>query len=56
MKRGRKPLDAGDPSVQVQFRLPSKQYDRTAQQAAEARLSMADWLRRVVTRALPPKG
>ena len=54
MKRGRPPLDADDPSVNVQFRLPGKQYDRTQQQAAQARLSLADWLRRVVTRAARP--
>jgi hypothetical protein len=54
--RGRPRLAADDTSVNVTFRLPSKQYDRTYQQAAEARLSMADWLRRVVTRAnrVPP--
>jgi len=59
MKRGRRPLDDEDPSVTVAFRLPSKQFDRTQQQAAQARLSMADWLRQVVTRAgreRPPKG
>jgi len=56
MKRGRPPLAADDPSMLVQFRLPSKQFDRTQRQAAEARLSTADWLRRIVTRALPPKG
>jgi len=52
MKRpGRPPLAVDDPSVNVVFRLPSKQYDLTERCAAEARLSHADWMRQVVTRA-----
>lgn len=56
---GRPRLAADDPSVNVHFRLPSKQYDRTQQLAAQARLTMAEWLRQVVTRAnreTPPRG
>jgi hypothetical protein len=49
--RGRPPLAADDVSVNVQFRLPAKQYDLTQKQAAEARLSLSEWLRRVVERA-----
>jgi hypothetical protein len=37
--------------VNVHFRLPSKSYDRTYKQAAEARLPLGEWLRRVVERA-----
>jgi len=49
-------LAANDPSVNVHFRLPSKQYDLTQQQADRARLPLADWLRRVVERACRVKG
>jgi hypothetical protein len=48
--RGRPRL--ADASVNVHFRLPAKQYDLTQKQAAEARLPLADWLRRVVARAV----
>ena len=48
--RGRPRL--ADASVSVHFRLPAKQYDLTQKQAAEARLPLADWLRRVVARAV----
>ena len=51
MKRGRPRIAADDPSVNVQFRLPSKQYDLTQKQATQARLSLSDWLRQVVERA-----
>jgi hypothetical protein len=52
--RGRPPLARDDASVNVHFRLPGKQYDQTQKQAAAARLSLGDWLRRVVTRAARP--
>jgi hypothetical protein len=51
MRRGRPPLAADDASVHVHFRLPAKQYDLTQQRADQARISLADWLRQVVTRA-----
>ena len=54
--RGRPPLAKHDPSVNVHFRMPSKQYDLTQQQAAGSRLSHADWFRRLVERACRPKG
>jgi len=47
--RGRPRLAANDPSVNVHFRLPAKQYDQTAKQASDAKLSLAEWLRRLVT-------
>ena len=53
--RGRPRLAADDHSVLVSFRLPSKQYDLTQKQADEKRLSLPDWLRRVVTRAISPR-
>lgn len=53
---GRPRLAADDPSVHVHFRLPSKEYDRTQQQADRARLSVSDWLRRVVIRACREPG
>jgi len=51
MKRGRPPLARDEASVHVHFRLPAKQYDLTQLRADQARLSHADWMRRVVTRA-----
>lgn len=48
---GRPRLAADDPSVNVHFRLPAKQYDLSQKQAAEARLSLSQWLRQVITRA-----
>jgi hypothetical protein len=49
--RGRPPLARDDSSVNVHFRLPAKQYDRTQKQADQARLSLSQYLRRVITRA-----
>lgn len=53
-KRGRPPLARGEVSVNVSFRLPSGQYDRTQEQATAARVSLADWLRRAVKAAGRP--
>jgi len=52
---GRPRLAADDSSVNVHFRLTSKQYDRAYQQAAEARLPLGEWLRRVVAARAKPK-
>lgn len=49
--RGRPRLAADDASVNVHFRLPAKQYDAIEKHAAQARLSLPAWFRRVVTRA-----
>jgi hypothetical protein len=49
--RGRPRLAANEPSVNVHFRLPTKQYDLTQKQATRAGLPLAEWLRRCVTRA-----
>lgn len=57
--RGRRPLAKNDPSVNVHFRLPGKQYDLTQKHANEARLPLAEWFRRCVDRACkvkPTKG
>ena len=51
MKPRGRPRLSDAPSVNVHFRLPAKQYDRTQKQADRERLSLPDWLRRVVTRA-----
>lgn len=53
--RGRPRLASNDPSVNVHFRLPSKQYDLTQKEAARERLTQADWFRRLVARACRPK-
>ena len=50
---GRKPLDPRElRSVSVHFRLDAKSYDRTLQQAAADRLPLADWIRRLITKAI----
>jgi len=55
-RRGRPRLDPDDPSVDVRFRLPSKQYDLTHKQATAAKLTLAEWLRRIVAHAGRPPG
>lgn len=52
--RGRPRLAPNDASVNVHFRLPSKQYDLTQKLADQARLPLGAWLRRVVERACRP--
>jgi predicted HicB family RNase H-like nuclease len=53
MKRpGRPPLARDDASVAMSFRMPAKQYDLAQKQATEARMSLSEWLRRVVTRTV----
>jgi len=53
--RGRPRLAEGDESVNVTFRLASKQFDRTEQAAKRADLPLVEWLRRVVDRAVRDK-
>lgn len=45
---GRPPLDPDDPSVQVSLRLPSKQFDATQKRADEARMTIAEWIRKML--------
>ena len=45
---GRPPLDPSDPSVQLSFRLTTKQYDLAYTRAAAARLTLAEYLRAAV--------
>jgi hypothetical protein len=54
--RGRPRLVAEEPSVNVHFRLPTKHYDETQKQAAQARLTLPDWFRRVVVTAIQKRG
>lgn len=44
-RRGRKPLAAGDPSVEVSFRLPGSEYDRLFAAASEQRKTIAVLIR-----------
>jgi hypothetical protein len=53
--RGRPRIAEDDSTVNVSFRLPAKQYDRTEQEAKRADLPLSEWLRRVVERASRPK-
>jgi hypothetical protein len=50
-KTGRPPLDAADASVSVSTRMPSRQYDEMARRAKDARVSVAEQLRRDVAAA-----
>lgn len=43
---GRPPLQRGEPSVNVHFRLPASSYDRLAQRAADARVNVPELIRR----------
>jgi predicted HicB family RNase H-like nuclease len=45
---GRPPLDPGDKSVTYTVRLSSRQFDETQREAKEARMTMAEWIRRVL--------
>lgn len=45
-KRGRPAI--GDPSVSVHFRLPAKDYDVTLAHAKDARVDLADYIRRAL--------
>jgi hypothetical protein len=47
--------DKKDPSVNVHVRLSAKQYDATYASAKAERLSMADWIRRVLQAATNAK-
>jgi hypothetical protein len=56
MRAPRRPrLAEDDSSVAVSFRLTTKQYDRTKQEADRERLPVAAWLRRVVEEACKPR-
>jgi hypothetical protein len=52
--RGRPPVSE-DRSVSLHLRLSAKHYDLTLKQAAQARLTHADWLRHVIARACGEK-
>jgi len=43
------------PSVNVHVRVPAAQYDAMYAQARAQRLTMADWIRRVLRQAQPKK-
>ncbi len=57
MKRtpGRPPLDDDDRSVPVTFSLPSKQLAVVSEHAKHDRLTVQDWIRRVVRDAADAK-
>jgi len=56
-KMGRPPLDPADESVRLSFRLTTRQYDLTYKRAADARLTLAEYLRKLVADAAkrPPR-
>lgn len=49
---GRPALDPDDPSVQVGFKMPSKQYAAMCEQAKRERLAWAEWARHVLQAAI----
>jgi hypothetical protein len=50
-RRGRPPLDTADPTtVQVQVRLPTRQYDRLYARATAQRVTVPELVRRAVRR------
>jgi len=53
-ERGRPPLDADDPSVPVSVSLPSKQLAACEQSAKHDRLTVQEWIRRVLRHASEP--
>jgi hypothetical protein len=46
---------SSDPTVNVHVRISTKQYDASYAQARAERLTMADWIRRVLRAATTPK-
>jgi hypothetical protein len=56
-KIGRPPLDPADESVRLSFRLTTRQYDLTYKRATEARLTIGEYLRKLVDAAAkrPPR-
>ncbi len=50
--RGRPRLDAEDPTVQTSLRLPSKQFDASQKQARAERMTMADWIRKMLAHGI----
>jgi hypothetical protein len=52
---GRPPLDPSDPSTKVCIALPSKRYDALYRQAAAARISVPELIRRSLPAANIPK-
>ena len=49
-KPGRPPLEPATTAVSVTFRLPPKDYDALWKRAADAKCSIAEQVRRLVTR------
>jgi hypothetical protein len=47
-RRGRPPLDDGDPSVKVCVSLPSRQYDDVYERAQRERVSVPEVIRRAL--------
>ena len=53
MKRGRPRLAPVEESAQISVRLTTKQYDETQRQATAERMTMADWIRRMLDNSHP---
>ncbi|MGH9309054.1 MAG: hypothetical protein ACRD1U_06760 [Vicinamibacterales bacterium] len=50
-RRGRPPLDANDPSVPVQVRMPGREYDSVYERARRERVSVPEICRRALARS-----
>lgn len=46
--RGRPRIDADDPTVQTSLRLSAKQFDASQKQAHAERMTMAEWIRKLL--------
>jgi hypothetical protein len=56
--RGRPKVDPADraPSVNVNWRLSAKSYDQVTRQATAARMTLAEYVRRLLSEKIDPRG
>jgi hypothetical protein len=47
-KPGRPPIDPSSPSVPLTFRLPSREYDEIYACARVSRMTVPEWIRRMI--------
>jgi hypothetical protein len=52
--RGRPPIDPADRSVQYSIKIPAKQFEDATTRARDERLTLADWIRRMLREGRDP--
>jgi len=52
-KPGRPPIDRSSPTIDVTLRLPTNLYDKSYRAARRERLTVAEWFRAAIRRAMP---